>query len=110
MKAFIAWFPTSTPAKSFTWQSETEIIDQIPGGASEMLSRFERLSLMDEKPRIFAPLFPPSTNNRIRVLTLNMVEFVVFGFQTEETEVDVDLPKFALMRGAEKSKKRTLLW
>ncbi len=73
---FVAWFICSTPARSLTWTHCTDIIDRIPG-AYEIFSRVERLSLRGGGSTI--DLSRLSENNRLRVLTLDDVEFVPFG-------------------------------
>eukprot|EP01040_Poterioochromonas_malhamensis_P017216 gene17216-19730_t len=80
LNEFVAWFLSSTPAMSLTWKYGTDLIDHIPN-VYDLLGRFEQLSFMyktdDEYTTI--DLSRLSENNRIRVLTLNNVEFVVFG-------------------------------
>eukprot|EP01040_Poterioochromonas_malhamensis_P012283 gene12283-13435_t len=79
LNEFVAWFLSSSPAKSLTWEFDTDIIDHIPN-AYDLLGRFERLSILymsDMYTTIDLSRLPE--NNRVRVLTLNNVEFVVFG-------------------------------
>lgn len=73
---FVAWFICSTPARSLTWTHCTDIIDRIPV-AYEIFSRVEQLSLRGGGSTI--DLSRLSENNRLRVLTLDDVEFLPFG-------------------------------
>eukprot|EP01040_Poterioochromonas_malhamensis_P012284 gene12284-13436_t len=79
LNEFVAWFLSSTPAKSLTWEYGLDIIDHIPN-AYDLLGRFERLSILDnDREYTTIDLSRLPENNRVRVLTLNNVEFVVFG-------------------------------
>eukprot|EP01040_Poterioochromonas_malhamensis_P016839 gene16839-19216_t len=79
LNEFVAWFLSSTPAKSLTWEFDTDLIDHIPN-AYDLLGRFERLSMLDMSDMYTTiDLSHLPENNRVRVLTLNNVEFVVFG-------------------------------
>ncbi len=79
LNEFVAWFLSSTPAKSLTWEYGSDIIDHIPN-AYDLLGRFERLSMLDMSDMYTTiDLSHLPENNRVRVLTLNNVEFVVFG-------------------------------
>ncbi len=76
---FVVWFLSSTPAKSLTWEYGTDLIDHIPN-VYDLLGRFERLSISDRTDDYTTIDFSRlPKNNRVRVLTLDNVEFVVFG-------------------------------
>ncbi len=45
LNEFVAWFLSSTPAKSLTWKYGSDLIDHIPN-AYDLLGRFERLSIL----------------------------------------------------------------
>ena len=80
LNEFVVWFLSSTPAKSLTWKYGTDIIDHIPN-AYDLLGRFEGLSILYKNDHEYTTidLSRLPENNRVRVLTLNNVEFVVFG-------------------------------
>eukprot|EP01040_Poterioochromonas_malhamensis_P015927 gene15927-17941_t len=80
LNEFVAWFLSSTPAKSLTWECGTDLVDHIPN-AYDLLGRFERLSMLDKGDMYTTiDLSRLPENNRVRVLTLN---HVVYGWHLD---------------------------